>query len=230
MYGVVIADEGEFSPVSDYARTKRDFVEGMDRGNRFVQFTVQRGAVIKAVLCGVGKVNAASAASFLIADGAEAIINIGLSGSLDGTRGGSFVIGSSLVEVDFDLTNLGYREFEKPGQEYVYRSDADLCAAATRALPSAVRGVLGCGDFFLSDSVKAGHLRDYGGIVAFDMESGAIASVCYKCGVPFISIRQISDGASEDAIGEYRERNSREAPDLLNALLNCVKYYREVKS
>lgn len=50
------------------------------------------------------------------------------------------------------------------------------------------------------------------------METAAIASVCHKCGIPFICLRKISDDADDSATEQYREMNERAEDTLTNVL------------
>ena len=224
MYGLVIADKNEFEPVVNYAKQCGCYSLGAFRGFDCVEFCVGEGKRIKAVFCGIGKVNAASAAAFLIGDGAEMILNIGLSGGLTHFGHDTIIIGSGSFEADFDLTKLGYAEFEKPWQEYIYKADENVISAAKRALPDAVVGMLACGDLFLTDAERGRYLNEKYGVAAFDMETGAIASVCSKSGVKYLILRQVSDSADENAAEEYKGNNEQSKPDLLKSLLSCISY------
>ena len=51
--------------------------------------------------------------------------------------------------------------------------------------------------FYLADKEKSALFRSTFGIASFDMETAAIASVCYFSGIPFGSLRQISDDADD---------------------------------
>jgi len=65
-------------------------------------------------------------------------------------------------------------------------------------------GLLASGDFFISNSGQASAiLANFPEAIAVDMESGAIAQTCHKHGVPFLSLRIISDVAGEDHQSEY---------------------------
>ena len=66
-------------------------------GRRFAQFK-KDGETVIAVRSGVGKANAASGAAYLIAMGAERILNGGLSGAASAVRRGEIVAGESYVE------------------------------------------------------------------------------------------------------------------------------------
>ena len=230
MFGVVIADSCEFEPFVKFAFSQKGYCEGIEKGNKFVQFETDFGCKVKVLHSGIGKVNASMAASFLIAEGADAIFNVGMSGSLMGLPESNLVIAESSFEADFDLTPLGYKEFAKPEQIYVYDTDEELLSAAKNVLVNARVGKIACGDLFLTDAKRGKYLNENYGVVAFDMESGAIASVCYKCNVPFLAIRQISDNADENAAETYTGNNELCKDDLLTALMKVIKSYNGVKT
>lgn len=225
--GIVIADEMEFKSFTEYAQKNFPCQAGVRRGNESLSVMVQHGSdelLIHAVKCGIGKVNAASAASFLIADdGANVILNAGLSGAVKGVRREEVVIGSSYVEADFDLTAIGYELGAKPGQEHIYPADENLLVLAQEAFPELKSGRLGCGDIFLADPVKKKRFDDAFDLCAFDMETGAIASVCKKTGVPFLSIRKVSDDADDCATYDYQEMNDRAEADLTELLFQLLE-------
>ena len=131
---------------------------------------------------------------------------------------------AAVCTADFDFSTLGYKEFEKPGQQYIYYTDKDLLKIAQTALPYAITGGLACGDLFLTDAKRGRYLNEKYNVAAFDMESGAVAAVCNKCGKKFLILRQISDNADEDAKESYRHNNEQSKPDLLKALLSCISY------
>ncbi len=213
--GFVIADENEYVPVLENAK-RNSGIEKKRRNNTSVEYTIGDKDII-AVKCGIGKVNAATAAAFLIADDdVDAIINFGLSGAVSGLSKGDIIVGESYVECDFDLSAIGYPAGVKPQDRYVYEADKKMLDAALN-----IKGVksakCGCGDIFLNDKEKKDLYKETFGINEFDMETGAIASVCYKAGIPFVAIRQISDDADDTAAESYKEMN-----DKCEAVLNDV--------
>lgn len=219
--GVVIADDYEFLPFVEELRSCQP-VEGVLRGKPCVRARVGAHEIV-AVKCGIGKVNAAASAAFLIADeNCGVIMNIGLSGAVSRHRKGDVVVGTSFTECDFDLTPLGRAPGEKPQDVYVYPADETLMRAAL-AVPGVTQAVCGCGDVFLSDPVRKELYRDVFGITEFDMETGAIASVCHDAGVPFLSLRQISDDASDEAADSYTEMNDRCEKTLTQILLTVIE-------
>ena len=55
------------------------------------------------------------------------------------------------------------------------------------------------------------------------METAAIACVCDKCGVPFLSVRKISDDADDSSGEDYREMNSKAESHLSDILITFFK-------
>lgn len=223
--GIVFADTMEYGPFLEKAR-KEGCEEYRLRGNDACAFTLrnEKGELrVVAVKCGIGKVNAASATAFLIADeGAEMILNAGLSGAVHRLRREDMIAAESHVECDYDLTAIGYGPGEKPdGQRYVYRADEKLLSYALQS-PGILKAKTGTGDIFLTDPVKKAYYRDTFGVEAFDMETAAIASVCDKCAVPMLSLRKISDDADDSSVEDYREMNVRQETCLTELLFNVM--------
>ena len=81
--GFVIADENEYIPFLNFAK-ENNCKESIRRNRESVEFTYA-GKELVAVKAGIGKVNAATTAAFLIADDkVDTIINFGLSGAISG--------------------------------------------------------------------------------------------------------------------------------------------------
>lgn len=228
--GIVFADSMEYSPFLAFAAEKggKEFIL---RGNEAITICLEEGErklAVTAVKCGIGKVNAASATSFLISDmKAEYILNAGLSGAVSGLKREDMVAAETYVECDFDLTAIGYGLGVKPdGQKYILKADEKLLAYALES-KGIIKAKVGTGDIFLTDSVRKKLYCDTFGIGAFDMETGAIASVCQKCGVPMLSVRKISDDADDCSVEDYREMNDRQESCLTelieSILLRLIK-------
>ncbi len=222
--GLVFADEMEFLPflrlVERYAGEQFAF-----RGRRAAAFTLSdsdRTLVLRGVECGIGKVCAAEATAFLIADGADVILNAGLAGAISGVRRGDFVAGTSFRECDFDLTPIG-----RPLGKAAIDADPELLSLAA-SLPEVHIGAVGTGDLFLADPVKKEQYKSLFSLTAFDMESAAIAQVCADGGVPFCSLKQISDDAGDCSPEDYTEMNDRAEDALCGCVLElCKKILRE---
>ncbi len=157
-----------------------------------------------AVCFGIGKVNAAMGAALALKSGDfDAVLNTGWSGAVSGVYKGDIIVSDSCVECDFDLTPIGRLPGQKPGQEdYIYNCDNILYRAAI-SVEGFKHGRLGTGDFFLTDKARRDKYKDIFDICAFDMESGALAAVCYRLNIPFVSVRKISDNADDVGVDDY---------------------------
>jgi len=68
------------------------------------------------------------------------------------------------------------------------------------------KGLICSGDQFIDTMDEVNRIKgNFPEALAVDMESGAIAQVCYQCSVPFLALRVISDspGASHDNTRQY---------------------------
>lgn len=225
--GAVFADSMEYAPFLDWAKAQSGVNEGVLFGNDCVEIPLEKnGRKIRVigVKCGIGKVNAAAATAYLIADKkAKMILNAGLSGAVSGLKREDMVAGESYIECDFDLTAIGYKPGEKcDGQKSLLKADKKLLGYALES-----RGIkkapCGTGDIFLSDTVKKDYFKETFSIQSFDMETGAIASVCDKAGIPMLSLRKISDDADDSSVEDYREMNDRKEGCLTELLVNIFE-------
>lgn len=218
--GIVIADDMEYAPLKKLGGREASFY---GRDERIFNFSGDNGEIeLIAVCCGIGKVNAATAAMYLIDKGCEIILNSGLSGGVSGVSRGELVLCDGYIEYDFDLTPLGYKPAEKPSQTYIYKSDERLLEYFRKYLSISKVGMSVTGDRFVSDETTRNYLVSEYGAMSCDMESAAIASVCHIASVPFLSLRRISDDAGDDAKSAYRDMNENENFDLVELLHNAV--------
>ena len=219
--GFIFADEMEFRPFTEIA-----LADGgswlAKRPMNTIRYEVGDTEII-AIECGIGKVNAAFAATVLILDHqVDYVLNAGLSGAIQHLRKGDVVAGTSYIECDFDLSVFGYKLGEKPGGARYYAPSEELLNAA-KTIDGVGTARLGTGDFFLADPVKKDEYKETFDIEAFDMETASIAAVCERLETPFLSVRKISDDADDSATGSYRELNDLAEKALSEVLLALVK-------
>ncbi len=218
--GLIIADDMEFAPVEEKAKLYNGETFNLC-GDKAVKFETVCGNIIVAVLCGTGKVNAAGATAALICkERPDCIINLGLSGAIKGVYKNDIVICDKLLEHDFDLSPLGYEVGVKPQKTYIYEADKDLFDRFTNKFSAIKPCTFVTGDMFVSSKEKKEYIINKFGGGCCDMESAAVASVCYKMEVPFISIRKLSDDADEEAADTYRESNNPKEDVLINMILS----------
>lgn len=219
--GVVIADDWEFKPFKERS-AQFNAVSGEINGFETTEFFIDDKKVI-GIKCLNGKVNAAAATAMLIMkENPDVIMNIGLSGAVKGVKRGTVFAGKSFQECDFDLTALDYELGAKPDQEYVYFADEEtLNLIPEKYNIPALR--CGTGDLFLTKNEVKADFHNRFGINTFDMESAAIASVCKNCGVPFLSIRKVSDDSEDSYMEDYRGMNELAETALSDIIIDVIR-------
>ncbi|MCH5215960.1 MAG: 5'-methylthioadenosine/adenosylhomocysteine nucleosidase [Muribaculaceae bacterium] len=198
-------------------------------GVTFYEGCVGNNRVI-ASQCGIGKVNAAIGAySAIKCFSPDLVINTGVAG------GASVDINVMDVVV---ADKIAYHDvWCGPGTEWGMAAGCPLyfecndyynTIAHNLEVDNVVPGLICSGDQFIASIETIEQIKtNFPNVVAVDMESAAIAQVCYKQGVPFICLRVISDspGASHNNSVQY-ENFWEEAPehvfDIVSKLLNQI--------
>lgn len=209
----VIAMESEAQPLADnmtHADVSRVYGKKLIRGKLC-------GSDVCAVVCGVGKVNAAAGTQYAIdVLKADRIVNIGVAGGLnDGVKVGKIYAISHAVQYDFDLVQLNgtaigtLNEFE---ENYL-----PLCTRKLYPLKK-----LATGDRFNDSKEDFRLLTEVLGADIRDMEGGAIAQVCAHAGVPFYSFKAISDMAGRGSTTEQFLKNLRLCTDNLRGEIRHI--------
>ena len=153
--------------------------------------------------CGIGKVNAAIGTLTLIeCFHPDIVINTGVAG---GTGSGASILDVVIAD------RVAYHDvWCGPGT--IAGQAAGCPSTFDCPLPDEIfkdmdikRGLVASGDIFISRAEEVKKIRPlYPDAMAVDMESAAIAHVCYLKGVPFVCIRVISDTpGSADNIAQY---------------------------
>ncbi len=153
---------------------------------------------------GIGKVNAAGAASVLILHyGAKAVINTGVAGGIaPGCKVYDMVISDKVCYHDFTkgilMTSFPFCE--------EFSADETLVSAAVESFEALQFGDVHCfvgtvttGDQFIADSAIVADIKSRTNGFCVEMEGAAIGQVCLSSGIPFLVIRSISDKADEHA-------------------------------
>lgn len=219
--GVVVADSDEYAPFVD-AVANRTPIKYKYFNRNAVEFDIDNATVI-CINCGIGKVNAATAATHLADMGCTYILNFGLSGGVSRVHRGEIVLPEKFLEHDFDLTGIGYKPCEKPSQKYIYDADTTLLKKAKGVIGDCTGGTAVCGDKFICNCADRDFLRDTFGATTCDMETAAIASVCDMAAIPYLSLRRVSDDAGEDAYANYSKMNTAEGNTLSEIFIKLLK-------
>lgn len=221
---VIVADSDEYVPFAK-AVEKSEFEEYSflgRKGHKFSVKTEKGSATVYSLLCGIGMVNAAAAAAHFATIGCDIILNYGLSGGISGISKGEFTLGTTFFEHDFDLTVIGYKPYEKPNQQYIYKADEHLNSLMKALYPYVKMGTAVSGDRFICDDIVRNTLKNDFGAMSCDMETGAIAYVCNFGNIPFLSLRRISDDAGNDAGDSYKSMVSHSEMELSDMILSLI--------
>lgn len=160
------------------------------------------GFEVAAVYCGVCKVNAAAAAQIMIdCYGADTVISAGASGGMaeDLQLFDTVVAAEACYHDVHERILTDYHPFMKT--QFFPASSELVSAAKAAAKPLAERGQriffgrTATGEAFIADEGRA-DINSRLAPLAVDMESAAIAHVCYLNGVRFIAVRCITDTAN----------------------------------
>ncbi|MGL5244084.1 MAG: 5'-methylthioadenosine/adenosylhomocysteine nucleosidase [Sarcina sp.] len=171
------------------------------------------GKNVVAVVCGIGKVNAAVCTQILISEyNVNTIINVGVAGGVGKEiYPGNVVIADSLIQHDMDTSAFGDKIGQIPRlNTFDFKCDSNLIELAEKACEvnadiQSFTGRIVTGDQFIADPEKVRWFEKEFTALACEMEGGSIAHVCYLNNIPFVVIRSISDNANNGAHMDFAE-------------------------
>lgn len=150
--------------------------------------------------CGMGKVNAAVGCLEMIRSyNPDVIISMGCAGgSGEGIHIGDVIASKELAYHDvYCGDKLAYGQMQGMPKRFV--ADSVLLKKALLLDAKVVPGLIVTGDLFVDSKEKMREIvSHFPETKAVDMESAAIAQVCYLYQIPFISFRIVSDMPLED--------------------------------
>lgn len=205
--GIIVAMTNEFNLVNALLEEKQ---EREVNGFSFVEGRLD-GKEVVLTKSGIGKVCAAVGVSEMIRIYApRCIINTGVAGGIDASlRVMDVVVGERTVYHDV-WCGEGNAYGQVQGMPAFFEADSCLLQAAL-SVECDVRlwdGLVCTGDQFITDRVTLNKIKEnFPEGLAVDMESCAMAQVCYLYHIPFISFRIISDtpGQTDNHTLQYRE-------------------------
>lgn len=151
---------------------------------------------------GIGLAAAAAAATWAIgAFAPRAVVSAGTAGGLPRDISvGDVAVSEAATYGTADATEFGYERGQVPGQPVRFEAaEALLAAARTAAEPHWRFGRILSGDTFVTARNVADTRETFADAVATDMESCAIAQTASAFGVPWLSVRGISDLCGPEA-------------------------------
>ncbi len=217
---VVVAMDEEAQPF--LARAESQAAEEVVGGAR-VRALHLAGREVLLVTAGIGLVNAAAAGAVL-ASGMkpDVLVSSGSAGGLGGQVGvGDVVVGSSYAYARADARAFGYVMGQVPGMPATFPADERLVHAAQAAAGGRTVhvGEVVSGDTFVDGPLVDELRRDFPGALSTDMESTALAHTAHLFGVPFVSVRGISDLCGATEFAQHVDDAAERAADVVVGLL-----------
>ena len=144
---------------------------------------------------------------FCLKYGVDLILNAGVAGCATDLPTGSLVVASEFVQHDVDTTAVGdpIGLVSTVNQVVFPTWQPERCVSLLKEQGvSAVTGRIATGDWFAVKGSRAEWIRDTFSPLLVEMEGGAIAQVCLRNGVRFVSVKSVSDHLfSEKQAEEY---------------------------
>ena len=225
MTGIICATETEMKAIINEIKDIRE-----KRIGRIVFFEGKfNNKDIVFVQSGIGKVNAAITATLLIEKyDIDKVIFSGVSGALDkALKIGDIVIANDVVQHDFAVGAFGYKKGQIPQMEvWSFEGDKDLIKKVQETSDEKIKlhyGRILTGDQFIYKKEEKLDLGKEFEALCVDMESGAVAQVCYIMNVKFLIIRSISDSVTDESSMEYdkfAELAAENSKEILKKIIN----------
>ena len=207
MIGIIVAMKSEARLIEAMLEDK---VEQEINGFRFINGKSGDKRIVL-MQSGIGKVCAAVATREMICGfSPDYILSMGVAGGIDEClRVMDIVVGSEVVYHDV-WCGEGNEKGQVQGMPARYKCSEHLFRLALEVKTdiNVCGGLMGCGDQFITDRQALEHIKEsFPEGLAVDMESGAIAQVCYMFQVPFLTCRIISDtpGKTENHALQYKD-------------------------
>ncbi|MFC4554828.1 5'-methylthioadenosine/S-adenosylhomocysteine nucleosidase [Georgenia faecalis] len=188
---IITAMDSELAP---FERRASDLSTPRQVGHARTSLATVSGRRLLLVRSGIGTVNAAVATALAVhAVRTSIVVSSGSAGGLGvGVRVGDVVVGSDYTYSDADATAFGYTLGQVPGMPVSYPGAPALVERA-KARSGVLVGQMVTSDSFV-DARMVDHVRAaFPHALTTDMESAAIAQACHSFGLPFVSVRGISD-------------------------------------
>lgn len=209
--GILCAADTELHPFLKRMEVERVVEKAM---LRFCEGTIW-GIPAIAVYSGVCRVNAAVAAELLIEHfGVDGVINTGTAGGVDPkVRLFDTVIAERSVYHDVSEDIL--TEFHPWMPSVYFPSSEELLSAARSCteIRPILFGTIATGERFIESEAHRERIRKVYAPLAVDMETAAVAHVCYVNRAPFLAVRSITDTAGGDGAADF-ERNCEQASEI----------------
>lgn len=194
---------------------------------RLGSFTVRHvtiGTTRIAITCsGIGKVNAATAAtSIAAAHKAQLLLVIGTAGQISATENSCFLI-TEAVQNDFGA--------QRPDGFVHYRGGswpmgpADMTPFRALDVPDCTlpRARIATGDAFVECPVHAATMADTLQANLVDMETAAVAQAAERLGLPWLAVKATTDAANGESAADFAGNLARAAQQAAKAAEDIIR-------
>ena len=227
-YGIIAAMNEEMQEIEKIMNNKE--TQEIYKLN-FIKGKINNSEVVL-VEAGVGKVNASRTTQILIDKfDIDTIINVGSAASAnDELEIGDIVIGSKIVQHDFDITAFGYPKGYISNVGQFLESDNTLIEKIEQTISNMKDsdfkikiGTIASGDIFCTELKMKEKIRTKFNADAIEMEGAAIAQVCKLDNIPFLVIRSISDkpnGNNHITFDKFLQNASKRCAKIIKEFLD----------
>lgn len=203
--GIITAMSSEQRQLANQLTEKTERSEG---AFNYIEGKIRNNSVVL-MQCGIGKVNAAAGTVELIRNFApDCIISTGVAGGIDTCLKVMDVVASRQIVYHDVWCGEGNAYGQIQGLPLFFSGNDTLydCALSLDTETPIHGGLICTGDKFITDANELKDIkRNFPEGLAVDMESAAIAQICYLYKVPFISFRIISDTpGAEQHLEQYK--------------------------
>lgn len=203
--GIITAMSSEQRQLANQLTEKTERSEG---AFNYIEGKIRNNSVVL-MQCGIGKVNAAAGTVELIRNFApDCIISTGVAGGIDTCLNVMDVVASQQIVYHDVWCGEGNAYGQIQGLPLFFSGNDTLydCALSLDTETPIHGGLICTGDKFITDANELKDIkRNFPEGLAVDMESAAIAQICYLYKVPFISFRIISDTpGAEQHLEQYK--------------------------
>ncbi len=203
---LITAMESEFNALKDIYHFQNNQADVGDK-------------IIYLVKCGMGKVNAAMTAQKLCDQGVDLIFSVGVAGGLDSAlKQGDMVLSERVAYHD-----VWCGEGNLKGQVQNLPLYFETPRFENLDIPGVKKGLFVTGDQFVTDKNVLNQIKaNFPEALAVDMESAAIAQVCYLNHIDFASIRIISDVVGEEGQEQMYNDFWKNCPKVLAEAVQMI--------
>jgi adenosylhomocysteine nucleosidase len=170
---------------------------------------------------GIGKVNAALAASRLVlTHRVDTLFIIGTAGAL-GNRHGAFLL-TEAIQIDYGARRSDGFAHYRAG-DWPIGEAAELHFVAMVIDSALPRARIATSDAFVECADHASYVRDTLGCDLVDMETGAIAQAAAALSVPWAGVKSTTDGADGGSAGDFSANLRRASRDAAMAAEDILR-------